>query len=170
MVDSGWWKKAKSIYDFKAIDIDGKEVSLEQYRNHVCIIVNVASNCTTTDLQYKELQALCDELGNTKGLRILAFPCNQFRNQEPGTEAEIKAFAKSKYNVTFDMFSKIDVNGNAAHPLWKYLKYEKGGWFTSAIKWNFTKFTIDKNGKPVKRYSPAVEPHTMKFDLEALLW
>ncbi|KAG8183673.1 hypothetical protein JTE90_010145 [Oedothorax gibbosus] len=127
------WKSAKSIYDFSAIDIDGNEVSLEKYRGHVAIIVNVASN-------------------------------NQFGGQEPGTEAQIKEFVK-QYNVSFDMFSKINVNGDNTHPLWSYLKNKQGGTLGNFIKWNFSKFLIDKNGQPVKRYAPNVEPNALEPDL-----
>jgi len=109
-----------------------------------------------------------DELGTTKGLRILAFPCNQFGSQEPGTNAEIKQFAQGNYKVTFDMFSKIDVNGDKTHPLWKYLKQKKGGTLGNFIKWNFSKFIINKDGQPVERYAPNVEPFAMKKDLEKL--
>lgn len=107
-----------------------------------------------------------EELAETKGLRILAFPCNQFGSQEPGTNEEIKAFATGKYGVQFDMFSKINVNGNDAIPLWKYLKNKQGGTLGDFIKWNFTKFLVDKNGQPVKRYAPNEEPFSIKKDLE----
>ncbi|GFQ91903.1 phospholipid hydroperoxide glutathione peroxidase [Trichonephila clavata] len=133
------WKSAKSIYDFSAIDIDGNEVSLEKYRGHVALI--------------------------SQGLRILGFPCNQFGGQEPGTEAEIKEFVK-QYNVQFDMFSKIDVNGDKTHPLWSYLKKKQGGTLGNFIKWNFTKFLIDKEGQPVKRYAPNVAPNDIEPDLK----
>jgi phospholipid-hydroperoxide glutathione peroxidase len=107
-----------------------------------------------------------DELATTKGLRILAFPCNQFGSQEPGTNKEVKMFAMGDYRVTFDLFSKIEVNGDKAHPLWKYLKYKQGGTLIDAIKWNFSKFIVDKQGQPVARYAPNVEPFDMKKDLE----
>ncbi|GIY52140.1 phospholipid hydroperoxide glutathione peroxidase [Caerostris darwini] len=133
------WKSAKSIYDFSALDIDGNEVSLEKYRGHVALIVNVAS-------------------------KILGFPCNQFGGQEPGTEADIKEFIK-QYNVQFDMFSKINVNGDNTHPLWSYLKKKQGGTLGNFIKWNFSKFLIDKEGQPVKRYAPQFEPKDIEPDL-----
>lgn len=107
-----------------------------------------------------------DELAESKGLRILAFPCNQFANQEPGTNAEIKAWAQKKFGVTFDMFSKINVNGNDAIPLYKFLKSRQGGTLGSWIKWNYTKFLVDKNGQPVKRYSPQDEPFEIKKVLD----
>ncbi|KAG7173764.1 Phospholipid hydroperoxide glutathione peroxidase-like [Homarus americanus] len=136
-----------SFYDFSAPDIDGNDVAMEKYRGHVCIVVNVA----------------------TKGLCILGFPCNQFGSQEPGTEEEIKKFAES-YGVKFDMFSKVKVNGNDAHPLWNFLKSKQGGILGNFIKWNFTKFLIDKEGIPVSRYSPQTNPiPTIEKDLEKLL-
>jgi len=165
-LDKDWWKQAKSIYDFYATDIDGNQVHLEKYRGHVCIIVNVASKWGFTAKNYEQLQALYDELSTAKGLRILGFPCNQFGGQEPGTEREIKMFAMENYRVTFDLFSKIDVNGDTAHPLWKYLKYKQGGTLIDAIKWNFSKFIIDKQGQPVERYAPNVDPVDLKKDLE----
>ena len=106
-----------------------------------------------------------DELGASRGLCILGFPCNQFGSQEPGTNEEIKKFATENYGVKFDMFAKIDVNGDKAHPLWKYLKYKQGGTLGDFIKWNFSKFLIDKQGQPVKRYAPNVEPFDIKKDL-----
>lgn len=157
---------AKTIYEFTAKDIDGNDVCLEKYRNHVAIIVNVASKWGFTDVNYKELQALQEKYGETKGLRILAFPCNQFGSQEPGTNEEIKKFATEKYNVTFDMFSKIDVNGKSAHPLWTFLKTEQKGFLTNNIKWNFTKFLINKEGIPVQRYSPQTKPSEIEKDLD----
>jgi len=159
------WKQAKSIFEFSALDIDGNEVSLEKYRGHVCIIVNVASKWGFTAKNYQQFQAMYDELGASRGLRILGFPCNQFGSQEPGTNEEVKKFASESFGVTFDMFSKIDVNGDKAHPLWKYLKNKQGGTLGDFIKWNFSKFLIDKQGQPVKRYAPNVEPNEIKKDL-----
>lgn len=167
--DKDWWKKAASIYEFKADDIDGNEVSLEKYKGHVCVIVNVASKWGMTDKNYTELQALHEEYAESRGLRILAFPCNQFGSQEPGTNEDIKKFAEG-YHVQFDMFAKIDVNKDSAHPLWKYLKSKQGGTLGNFIKWNFSKFLIDKDGQPVKRYSPQTAPFDMKADLEKYFW
>jgi len=150
-----------SIYDFTAKDIDGNDVSLSKYAGHVCIIVNVASKWGKTAVNYKQLVALQKEYAEAAGLRILAFPCNQFGSQEPGTDAEIKAFAANKgveFDKGFDFFSKIDVNGSNAHPLWDYLKKKQGGTLTNAIKWNFSKFVIDKQGQPVARFSPMDDP------------
>jgi len=146
-----------TIYDFSAKDIDGNEVSLEKYRGHVCVIVNVASKWGLTDVNYKQLVELYEKYSEANGLRILAFPCNQFGGQEPGTEEQIKEFA-AKYNVTFDMFSKIDVNFSSAHPLWVFLKSKQGGFMLDAIKWNFTKFIVDKEGNPVARLGPKDSP------------
>jgi len=109
-----------------------------------------------------------DELADSKGLRILAFPCNQFGSQEPGTNEEVKAFVQGKYNAHFDLFSKIEVNGDNAHPLWKYLKYKQKGTFGDFIKWNFSKFLVDKAGQPVKRYSPKTAPNDIRKDFEPL--
>lgn len=159
------WKNVSSIYEFTVKDINGQDVSLEKYRGHVAIIVNVASKCGLTATNYKELAELHDQYAESKGLRILAFPCNQFSGQEPGTPEEIVCFAKSK-NAKFDMFEKIDVNGKNAHPLWKYLKYKQGGTLGDFIKWNFTKFIIDKNGEPVERHGPNVDPNKLVSSLE----
>jgi len=161
-----WWKNATSIYEFTVKDIDGNDVTLEKYKGHVCLIVNVATKWGFTDKNYKQLQALHDELAETKGLRILAFPCNQFGSQEPGTNEEIKAFATGTYGVKFDIFAKINVNGDSADPLWKYLKHKQGGTLGDFIKWNFSKFLINKDGQPVKRYAPNVEPNTISKDFD----
>ena len=149
--------KASSIYDFNALDIDGHEVSLSKYANHVCIIVNVASIWGDTAVNYTQLVALQKKYAETDGLRILAFPSNQFASEEPGTNAEIKAFAASKgveFGKGFDFFAKIDVIGDNAHPLWKYLKSQQG----IDIEWNFAKFVIDKKGIPVAGFSSINNP------------
>lgn len=159
------YKEAKSIYDFTATSITGEEVSLERYRGHVCIIVNVASQCGYTKNNYAELVDLYNEYGETKGLRILAFPCNQFASEEPGTNADICQFVAGK-NVKFDMFAKVNVNGSDTHPLWSYLKYKQGGTLLSLIKWNFTKFIVDKEGQPVERHGPSTNPKDLVKSLE----
>jgi len=159
------WQSATSVYDFHVNDILGKNVPLEKYRGHVLIIVNVASNCGLTDTNYKQLQQLYNKYSEKEGLRILAFPSNQFAGQEPGTSEEILNFVK-QYNVTFDMLEKIDVNGENAHPLWKWLKTNKEGLITNDIKWNFTKFIIDKEGKAVEKFSPTTEPLSMEETLK----
>lgn len=165
-----FWKHAESIYEFSAVDIDGNEVSLEKYRGHVCLILNVACKWGFTAKNYQQLQAMYDELADSKGLRILAFPCNQFGGQEPWSNEEIKKYVVENFGVKFDMFAKIDVNGDKAHPLFKYLKSKQGGTLGDFIKWNFSKFLIDKNGQPVARYAPNVEPFTIKKDLDKFWW
>lgn len=159
------YKKAQSIYEFTAKTIKGEEVSLEKYRGHVCIIVNVASQCGYAKNHYNELNELYNEYGESKGLRILGFPCNQFAGQEPGDSQQICQLIQTK-NLKLDMFEKIDVNGNNAHPLWNYLKYKQGGLLVDAIKWNFTKFIIDKNGQPVERHGPNTSPKNLIQSLE----
>lgn len=159
------WNSAHTIYDFHAKDIHGNDVSLEKYRGHVCIIVNVASECGLTNTNYKELVELYEKYSKKEGLRILAFPSNQFGGQEPGNAEQILDFIK-KYNVTFDVFEKVNVNGDDAHPLWKWLKTQAGGFITDSIKWNFTKFIINKEGTVASRYSPHQSPSEMETDLK----
>ena len=157
-----------SIYDFSAKDIRGKERKLDEYKDKVLLIVNVASKCGFTP-QYKGLEALYEKL-HGRGLEILGFPSNQFGAQEPGNEAEIAQFCNLNYGVTFPLFAKIDVNGSAAAPLYQYLKKEKRGLLGSeAIKWNFTKFLVDRKGNVVERYAPNVEPEAIAGDVEKLL-
>ena len=158
---------ANSVYDFSAKDINGKEVPLSQYQGKLLLIVNVASKCGFTP-QYEGLEALSKEL---KGkVEVLGFPCNQFGKQEPGDENEIKNFCSLTYDVTFPMFAKVDVNGSDTHPLYKFLKGEKPGFLgTEAIKWNFTKFLVDKNGQVVKRYAPTEKPEDIRKDLAQYL-
>ena len=161
-------EKSVSIYDFKVQTIDGKEISLNKYKGKTLLIVNVASECGLT-YQYEGLEKLYQQYKN-KGFMVLGFPSNQFSNQEPGTDKEIKFFCTSKYNVHFDMFSKIEVNGEGADPLYKFLKDQKGGFLGfDKIKWNFTKFLVDKNGKVIERYSPATNPSKIEEDIEKLL-
>ncbi|XP_077580924.1 phospholipid hydroperoxide glutathione peroxidase-like isoform X2 [Stigmatopora nigra] len=159
------WENAKSMHNLCGLDIDGNEVPLEKYKGYVCLIVNLASNCGKTQVNYTELVEMHNNFAD-KGLRILGFPCNQFGGQEPGTDAEIKEFAKG-YNVKFDMFSKIDVNGDNAHPLWKWMKRHPNGagYLVNHIKWNFTKFLIDRNGQVAKRYGPNQDPSEVEKDL-----
>jgi len=161
------WKNAKSVYEFNAKDIDGNDVSLEKYRGQVLMIVNVACKCGFTNDHYTELAAMHEKFKD-KGFSILGFPCNQFMHQEPGSEAEIKEFVK-QFNVVFDMFSKIEVNGSGAHPLFKYLKEKQGGTLVDAIKWNFTKFVVDREGQPVGRYSPQTSPKELHDVIQKLL-
>jgi len=157
-----------SIYDFSAKDIDGKEQSLDAYKGKAMLVVNVASKCGFTP-QYKGLEALYEKLKD-KGLVVLGFPCDQFGHQEPGDEAEIKNFCSLNYDVQFPLFAKIDVNGANTDPLYKYLKHEAKGLLGSeSIKWNFTKFLVDKNGKVVKRYAPTDTPESIEKEIAAVL-
>ncbi|XP_058789616.1 uncharacterized protein LOC131663297 [Phymastichus coffea] len=159
------YKSAKSVYDFVAKNIKGQDVALENYKDHVLLIVNVASQCGLAATNDKELNELHDKYAESKGLRILAFPCNQFNGQEPGDSEEICSLAARK-NLKYEMFEKVDVNGDAAHPLWKYLKKEKGGTLGSFIKWNYTKFVVDKQGKVVERHGPNVDPSKLAEKLD----
>jgi glutathione peroxidase len=157
-----------TVYDYSATRLDGYEESLSAYRGQVLLIVNTASACGFTP-QYAGLEALYGELHDL-GLTVLSFPCNQFGAQEPGSEAEIGAFCEKNYGVTFPMFAKIDVNGVGAHPLYKYLKDAKPGLLgTENIKWNFTKFLVDRNGEPVARYAPQTKPEELEAPIRKLL-
>jgi glutathione peroxidase len=157
-----------SIYDFKARTIDGKETSLEAFRGNVVLIVNVASKCGFTP-QYTGLESLYQKYKD-QGFVVLGFPCNQFGSQEPGAESEILSFCNLEYGVTFPLFSKIDVNGANAHPLYGYLKSAKPGILgTEAIKWNFTKFLVDRKGEPIHRYAPSDKPNAIDSDVNAAL-
>jgi glutathione peroxidase len=160
-------ERDKTIYDFSVKTIDGQEQSLSHYKGNVVLIVNVASKCGFTP-QYKGLQELYNKYKN-QGFVVLGFPCNQFLSQEPGTNDEIKHFCSINYGVTFPMFDKIDVNGDTAHPLYKYLTSAKGGFITDSIKWNFTKFLIDRKGTVVKRYPPQTAPENMEEEIKKLL-
>ena len=157
-----------TIYDFTVDDIAGKKVKLDRYKGKVMLVVNTASECGFTP-QYQGLEKLYEKL-HAKGLEVLGFPCNQFGAQEPGTEKEIAAFCERNYGVTFPLFGKVDVNGNSAAPLFTWLKKEKPGLMGSeAIKWNFTKFLVDRKGKVVARYAPNDTPESMQGDVEKLL-
>ncbi|CAL8073414.1 unnamed protein product [Calicophoron daubneyi] len=157
-----------TVYQFSAQTIDGNSVSLSKYKGFVCLIVNVASKCGFTAKNYPQLQELHTRLYD-QGLRILGFSCNQFGGQEPLSEPEIKQFVADKYGVTFDMFSKVDVNGSDTHPLFKFLKEKLHGTITDAVKWNFTKFLVDRKGIPRKRYSPQTDPLEIEKDILDLL-
>jgi glutathione peroxidase len=157
-----------TAYDFSARDIDGNEQTLSDYAGKVLLIVNVASKCGFTP-QYTGLEKLWQDYCE-RGLVVMGFPCDQFGNQEPGNEAEIKDFCSLTYEVDFPMYSKVDVNGSAAHPLWKWLKDEKGGLLgIDAIKWNFTKFLVGRDGRVLKRYAPTDKPESLAKDIEAAL-
>jgi len=158
----------ESFYDFKANDINGKEVSMSSYDGKVVLIVNVASSCGFTP-QYEGLQKLYD-VYKEQGLEILAFPCNQFGEQEKGDGEEIKNFCEKNYSITFPIFEKVEVNGNDAHPIFKFIKEQKKGFMgTESIKWNFSKFLINKNGKVVKRYGSLDVPENLEKDIKQLL-
>jgi glutathione peroxidase len=156
-----------SVYDFSAKSLAGEDVPLKRFEGKVLLIVNTASACGFTP-QYKGLQAL-QEAHGPRGFSVLGFPCNQFGRQEPGNAAGIKDFCESNYAVSFPMFDKIDVNGGNAHPLYQHLRREKSGLLGSSIKWNFTKFLIDRSGKVVGRYAPTATPASLTKDIEALL-
>lgn len=160
------YMKAKSVHEFTVKDIHGNEVKLDRYKGQVLLIVNVASQCGYTDGHYKQLNELYEKYSN-KGLRILAFPCNQFGYQEPGTPQEILQFTKAK-QVKFDLFEKVAVNGADAHPLWNFLKRMQGGTLGDFVKWNFSKFIVDKNGVPVERFGPNTDPLELVPYLEKL--
>jgi len=156
------------MYNFSAKRLTGQEQSLADYRGQVLLIVNTASECGFTP-QYDGLEKLY-ETYKDRGFSVLGFPCNQFGHQEPGTEEQIANFCRVHYGVTFPMFAKIDVNGENAHPLYVFLKSAQPGILdTEMIKWNFTKFLIDRHGKPVQRYSPQTKPEDIAADIEKLL-
>jgi glutathione peroxidase len=155
------------IYDFTATSLADETVPLKRYEGQVLLIVNTASACGFTP-QYKGLEALQRTFG-PRGFSVLGFPCNQFGGQEPGDAAQIGQFCASNYAVSFPMFAKIDVNGSNAHPLYQYLKSEKSGLLGASIKWNFTKFLIDRSGKVVARHASTATPESLKREIEALL-
>ena len=156
-----------NFYDFKAKKMNGQEVSMEDYKGKVVVIVNTASKCGFTP-QFKELEEIYKEY-NEQGFEILGFPCNQFKSQDPATNEEINNFCQLNYGVTFTMFEKINVNGEDAHPLYKFLQNEAKGILGGKIKWNFTKFLINREGEVIERYAPATAPVKMKKDIEKLL-
>ncbi len=156
-----------SIYDYTVKDSKRNDVLMSSYKGKVLLIVNTATGCGFTP-QYQGLQLLYEKLSG-KGFEILDFPCNQFGNQAPGSEDEIHTFCMSRYGTTFQLFAKVKVNGKEAEPLFKYLKKEKGGTLGNSIKWNFTKFLVDRDGKVVKRYAPTDTPESIEKDIEKLL-
>jgi len=156
-----------SIYDFSAKTLAGHDVSLKQFEGEVLLIVNTASACGFTP-QYKGLQHLYETYA-PRGFAVLGFPCNQFGAQEPGDSRQIETFCETNYQVSFLMFDKVDVNGSNAHPLYNFLKSEKSGVLGSAIKWNFTKFLVDRTGRVVARYAPTTKPESLQEEIEALL-
>lgn len=156
-----------TVYDYKVKDAEGNEVELNEYKGKVLLIVNTATGCGFTP-QYEGLQKLYDKY-KEEGFEILDFPCNQFGQQAPGTEAEIVEFCQLNYNVSFKTFHKIDVNGDDADPLFKYMKTEKKGALGEKIKWNFTKFLVDKDGNVVERFGSAVKPEKIDSKVKAQL-
>lgn len=156
-----------TIYDYKALNNKGVEVDFKQYEGKVLLIVNTASKCGFTP-QYDGLEALYQKYKD-RGLVVIGFPCDQFAHQEPGTDAEIAEFCRLNHGVTFPLMSKIDVNGENAHPVYQYLKSAAKGTFGSAIKWNFTKFLISRNGLKVERFGPAVKPEALDAKIAELL-
>jgi len=159
---------SNDIYQFSAKDSGGETIELADYKNKVILIVNTASDCGFTS-QYKGLQSLYQK-HKTQGLEILAFPCNQFKQQEKGSDAEIKQFCDLRFNIKFPLFSKIDVNGENTHPLFDFLKSQATGLLGSkSIKWNFTKFLVNKEGKVIKRYAPTTKPEAIESDIKKLL-
>jgi glutathione peroxidase len=153
-----------TVYDFSATLNDGTQKNLSAYKGKILLIVNTASQCGFTP-QYKGLQELYAKY-HDRGLEVLGFPCDQFGHQEPGNDNEIKSFCEVNYGVNFPLFSKIEVNGDDAHPLYKFLKNEKGGLLGDAIKWNFTKFLVDKQGTVVERFAPQTTPEKIAADIE----
>lgn len=157
-----------TAYDFEAVTIDGQPVSLSQYRGQVMLIVNTASACGFTP-QFKGLQALWERYRD-RGLVVVGFPSNEFGSQDPGSNQEIASFCELNYGVDFPMMAKVEVNGGGAHPLWQWLKGEKPGFLgTEAIKWNFTKFLVGRDGRVIKRYAPQDDPEKISQDIEAAL-
>ena len=155
------------VHDFSARSLAGEEIPLKRFEGQVLLIVNTASKCGFTP-QYKGLELLHQKL-NARGFSVLGFPCNQFGGQEPGDAAQIEEFCAGNYAVSFPMFAKVDVNGGNEHPLFAYLKREKSGLLGSSIKWNFTKFLVDRAGKVVARHAPTARPEGLKKEIEALL-
>ncbi|XP_031122279.1 probable phospholipid hydroperoxide glutathione peroxidase [Ipomoea triloba] len=158
----------KSIHDFTVKDIDGKDVSLSKFKGKVLLIVNVASKCGLTTSNYSELSHIYEKY-KTQGFEILAFPCNQFGGQEPGSNEQIKQFACTRFKAEFPIFDKVDVNGPNTAPVYQFLKSNAGGFLGDLIKWNFEKFLVDKNGKVVERYQPTTSPFQIEKDIQKLL-
>lgn len=157
----------ETIYTFKALTSKGQELDFSQFKGNVLLIVNTASKCGFTP-QFEGLEKL-NQKYKDRGLVIIGFPCNQFAHQDPGTDSEIEGFCQLNYGVTFQIMKKNDVNGDNAHPIYTYLKNEAKGTFGNAIKWNFTKFLISKDGTVIKRFAPTAEPESLEKDIEAML-
>lgn len=157
----------QNFHQFEAKSLQGKQISMKEFNQKIVLVVNTASKCGLTP-QYEGLEKLYKKY-KEKGLVILGFPCNQFANQEPGDEKTISEGCLINYGVTFPMFAKVDVNGNSAHPIFKYLKHKLKGTFGNNVKWNFTKFLVDGNGNPVKRFSPLTKPEKIEKYIQKLL-
>jgi glutathione peroxidase len=159
---------AQTVYDFQALSIEGKPADLSTQRGKVLLIVNTASQCGFTP-QFEGLEQLWKDYRD-RGLVIVGFPCNQFGGQDPGADAEIGAFCQRNYGVSFPMMAKVDVNGREAHPLWRWLTAQAPGLLGSkAVKWNFTKFLVGRDGQVIRRYAPTDAPHSLRKDIEAAL-
>ena len=158
----------ETIYDFKALTSKGKEIDFKDFKGKVLLIVNTASKCGFTP-QFAGLEQL-NQRYREKGLVIIGFPCNQFASQDPGSNSEIESFCQVNYGVTFQIMKKIDVNGDNAHPIFKYLKSRTRGFFGSRIKWNFTKFLISRDGNTNRRYAPTTKPETIETDIIEFLY
>ncbi|XP_031482972.1 probable phospholipid hydroperoxide glutathione peroxidase [Nymphaea colorata] len=158
----------KSIHDFAVKDIDGKDMSLSKFKGKVLLVVNVASRCGLTNANYTELSHLYEKY-KSQGFEILAFPCNQFGGQEPGTNPQIKEFACTRFKAEFPIFDKVDVNGPNTAPVYQFLKSSTGGFLGDLIKWNFEKFLVNGEGKVVERYSPTTSPFQIEKDIKKLL-
>jgi len=156
-----------TLHDFTATTLSGEDTDLAEYAGKVVVVVNTASKCGLTP-QYEGLQQLYETYAD-RGLVVLGFPCNQFANQEPGTSDDVAEFCQANYGVTFPMFEKVDVNGKDAHPLYAWLRSQKGGLLGNSIKWNFTKFLVDRDGTVIERYSPTTTPASLARDIEAAL-
>ncbi|MFC4559953.1 glutathione peroxidase [Virgibacillus kekensis] len=156
-----------NVYDFSAETITGETKSLKDYKGEVLLIVNTASECGFTP-QFDGLQKLHDAY-HPQGFEVLGFPCNQFNEQDPGSDEEIQSFCRKHYGVTFPMFSKVNVKGDNAHPLFVYLTEQAKGILTKQIKWNFTKFLVDRNGEVIERYAPQTKPESLQEDIENAL-
>jgi len=159
---------ATSVHDFTVKDASGKDVDLSTYKGKVLLIVNVASQCGLTNSNYTELSQLYEKYKD-QGFEILAFPCNQFGGQEPGTNEEIVQFACTRFKAEYPIFDKVDVNGDNTAPIYKFLKSSKGSLFGENIKWNFSKFLVDKEGRVVERYAPTTSPLSIEKDIKKLL-
>ncbi|XP_062021751.1 probable phospholipid hydroperoxide glutathione peroxidase [Rosa rugosa] len=158
----------KTLYDFTVKDIDGKDVPLSKFKGKVLLVVNVASKCGLTSSNYSELSHVYEKY-KTQGFEILAFPCNQFGGQEPGSNTEIKQFACTRYKAEYPIFDKVDVNGPSTAPVYQFLKSSVGGFLGDIVKWNFEKFLVDKNGKVVERYPPTTSPFQIEKDIQKLV-